>query len=103
MKKITFVLLAGVVLWGCAKKATPTTTTEAKTAEAPKTETVSTPSLSEGKITYESKCGRCHGLPETDKYTKDKWVGLVNWMAPKAKLSEIEKANVLAYVQANAK
>jgi hypothetical protein len=36
-------------------------------------------------------------------FTANKWTGIVDWMAPKAKLSTQEKQLVLNYVQANAK
>ncbi len=56
-----------------------------------------------GKIVYEAKCGKCHGLKDPEKYTQERWVGLVNWMAPRAKVMDEEKTQVLAYVQHNAK
>ena len=102
MKKM-YLLLAVTVLfvWSCSKKTTPSSTT------IPSTETVAakpaTGDIAEGKSTYEAKCGKCHGLINPEKFTAVKWVGLVNWMAPKAHLDDAEKQNVLAYVQANAK
>ena len=44
-----------------------------------------------------------HALHAADEYTAEKWVPLVDAMAPKANLSETEKTNVLAYVKAGAK
>lgn len=125
MKKT--ILLAAVTLFviSCTKKMAPAKTETPATpaaaanpaaqpqpgvnAEAPKTETPPTgdndPSaaLTAGKLTFEGKCGRCHGLKNTTDYTADRWVKLVDWMAPKARLTDDEKKNVLAYVQANAK
>ncbi|MBI2731288.1 MAG: hypothetical protein HYX40_11135 [Sphingobacteriales bacterium] len=59
--------------------------------------------IAAGKTTYEAKCGRCHALPVVDAYTAEKWGPLVDIMAPKERLTDSEKANVLAYVQAGAK
>ena len=56
-----------------------------------------------GKIVYEAKCGKCHGLKEPVKYTQERWVGIVNWMAPRAKVMDEEKTQVVAYVQHFAK
>ncbi len=56
-----------------------------------------------GQATYNAKCGRCHGLKVVQDYTADRWVSIMQVMAPKAGLSETEKANVLEYVKANAK
>jgi mono/diheme cytochrome c family protein len=56
-----------------------------------------------GQATYNAKCGRCHGLKVVQDYTADRWVSIMQVMAPKAALSETEKANVLEYVKANAK
>ncbi len=59
--------------------------------------------IADGKITFESKCNRCHALKNPADYDATRWVKLVNWMAPKAQLNDTEKSNVLAYLQANAK
>jgi len=56
-----------------------------------------------GQTTYNSKCGRCHGLKVTTDYTSDRWISIMQVMAPKAHLDATEKENVLAYVKANAK
>jgi mono/diheme cytochrome c family protein len=56
-----------------------------------------------GKETFKAKCGRCHELKPAETYTAAKWVKIIDWMAPKAKLDESEKENVLAYVSFYAK
>jgi PBP1b-binding outer membrane lipoprotein LpoB len=56
-----------------------------------------------GQATYNAKCGKCHGLKIASDYTVDRWISVMQIMAPKAKLDETEKENVLAYVKANAK
>jgi mono/diheme cytochrome c family protein len=57
----------------------------------------------QGQATYNAKCGKCHGLKVTTDYTSDRWITVMQVMAPKARLSDVEKENVLAYVKANAK
>lgn len=113
MKKISvsLLILTGVV-FGCAKKTVPTTTTETPVAKVD-TVVVVTPStevtaptaemIAAGKSTYEASCKRCHGLHNPNEYTASRWIGIVSWMAPKVPLKDDEKKNVLAYVQANAK
>lgn len=56
-----------------------------------------------GQAIYNAKCGRCHELKITSDYTADRWTVILAIMAPKAYLTETEKANVYAYVKANAK
>jgi len=56
-----------------------------------------------GQATYNSKCGRCHGLKATVDYTAERWASILAVMAPRANLDATEKANVYAYVKANAK
>ena len=140
MKK-TFTILALVTLvWGCAKKVTPTqsetpatntgsvigqtkpvetnpgkaTTTTGQasientgatgTKVAPTgTNNPETNAAIAGQATYNAKCGKCHGLKVTTDYTADRWAGILAVMAPKAKLTDIEKDNVYAYVKANEK
>ncbi|MBP6430546.1 MAG: hypothetical protein KA319_02180 [Ferruginibacter sp.] len=57
----------------------------------------------QGQATYSAKCGKCHGLKVTTDYTVDRWITVMQVMAVKARLSDIEKENVLAYVKLNAK
>lgn len=57
----------------------------------------------EGQSIFNTKCGRCHGLKIASDYTVDRWISIMQVMAMKAHLTDIEKENVLAYVKANAK
>ena len=140
MKKTLTVLALSVLIWGCAKKTTPTASTgvpasnsgSVANAPAAKAGTVTTnagavaaaavtpvtPTTPEGtrspveaakspemlgQAIHNAKCGRCHGLKVVSDYTADRWVSIMQVMAPKAHLDDTEKANVLAYVKANAK
>jgi hypothetical protein len=98
MKKISIVTISlAILVWSCSHKTTP-----AKTETATITTAVAGDAM-EGKATYTAKCGRCHGLKNPANYTSTEWVPILNSMAAKAKLDDTEKANVNAYVQANAK
>jgi cytochrome c5 len=57
----------------------------------------------EGGEIYRAKCGKCHELKEPQIYNAAKWVKVVEWMAPRAKLDAAEKDNVTAYVSFHAK
>jgi hypothetical protein len=96
MKKISLVIISlALLVWGCSHKTTPATKT---------TTTVTTVGDAvTGQATYTAKCGRCHGLKDPTHYTSTQWVPILNSMAVKAQLDTTEKANVLAYVLANAK
>lgn len=56
-----------------------------------------------GQATYNQKCNSCHPYKITFDYTADRWISIMQVMAMKAHLTDIEKENVLAYVKANAK
>ncbi len=56
-----------------------------------------------GQIIFNAKCNRCHSYKVVSDYTVDRWTSILQVMAMKANLTEAEKANVLAYVTANAK
>jgi mono/diheme cytochrome c family protein len=138
MKKTIVIFLTAFMLYSCAKRMTPATTSPVTTSKAssevkadnlpapapppmataeptiPATleetkpiidpsEKKETKQVVAGKETFNAKCGRCHDLKTPETYTAAKWVKIIDWMAPKAKLDESEKENVLAYVSFYAK
>ncbi len=121
MRIFSLIALLVIVLFGCAKKIAPTNKTAvAETPAKPmdpvkpvepvkpvvvetKTVTAASEEVVTGKNVFEAKCGRCHGLKEPQTYTAERWVKIVDWMAPKANLNATEKTNVLAYVNFYAK
>lgn len=52
----------------------------------------------DGEKLYNGKCGTCHGLPAITDRTEAKWPGTIDWMAPKARLTDAEKEKMLKYV-----
>ncbi len=133
MKKILTIAIIGFALYSCSKKITPTvtkTTTDIgfdkqSTLQPPMRTEISneksfgnppkvsemvdtvvskkTDKIVEGQSTYKIKCSKCHELHDTEEFTAAKWVKIIDWMAPKARLEPEEKENVLAYVSAYAK
>ena len=58
-------------------------------------------SIAQGKVIFENSCGKCHDLPNPKSHTDAQWTGIVNAMAPKAKLSDAQGTMVYDYVTAN--
>lgn len=106
-------LLAGVIFTSCHKKTVPmTSSTTVNKKETVTTVTATEPVsaarvnmslLATGQKIYEASCARCHELKAPADFTQARWVGIMNWMAPKARLDSVQKSQVLAYVQYNAK
>ena len=51
-----------------------------------------------GKNVYVARCQKCHKLHKTTEFRADKWDHMITKMAPKAKLTEVERENVRAYI-----
>ncbi len=122
MRTITVISFISIVLFSCAKKITTASTktdieNPNKQIELPKEviavpkETIVKPveiikepeGVVNGKLVFESNCGRCHNLKAPSDYVAEKWVKIIDWMAPKANLDATQKENVLAYVSYYAK
>jgi hypothetical protein len=92
MKKLFVISLLTIAVWSCSHKTTPSQATA-----------TTSPAIDAGKSIYIAKCQRCHGLKDPADYTANQWVPILDNMAKKAALTDDEKANVLAYVDANAR
>ena len=103
MKKIIFLSILAISVWGCSKKVTPAASTGTTTAPVVATVPATAEEIAAGQTTFVARCQKCHKLKDPGKFTATKWESILNKMAPKAKLDDTEKKNVLAYVQANAK
>lgn len=99
-----FILAFSVLFFdSCSHKTTPTkTTVETKTPTTDNNYTVALNS-NYGKEIYESKCGSCHDLKKPNEYTFKEWNPIMNRMAKKADLDNMQKQNVLNYLKDNAK
>lgn len=126
MKKLLLLSFCSTLFFSCAKKTVPTATAA---TPAPQKAVVTTPTIEKtdptpsasdkiatdeamkinkvlienGQRVFETNCNKCHSLKVPANYTQENWVKLVDWMAPKAQLSEKEKKECLAYLKYNAK
>ncbi|RYZ00048.1 MAG: hypothetical protein EOO11_02950 [Chitinophagaceae bacterium] len=113
MKQLLFSCALAATVFACTPKAQPaaTSTSTGSTSSTSSTTTTTTTSttttagsaVAAGHQVYNAKCGRCHNLKDPAHYTAERWVPILKSMAPKARLSEDETAQVAAYVNANAK
>ena len=83
--------------------AAPTTATSVTKTPTARTGAGNDAAAIAGQSVYNVKCGSCHGLKIVADYTVDRWISVMQVMAMKAHLTDVEKENVLAYVKANAK
>ena len=89
MKKIVFTIsVLGITAISCTPKSVPVV--ETATTEVDK--------LAQGKTIFDNSCGRCHDLPNPTAFSSVEWVGIMNAMAPKAKLNDAQHQLVYDYV-----
>lgn len=60
--------------------------------------TITAENLALGKTIFNNSCGKCHDLPNPTDHSAQDWVGIMNSMAPKAKLNDEQHALVYDYV-----
>ncbi len=90
MKKLFFLAIVGSAFAvSCTQKAVAD-------AKITKSE-----SIAQGKVIFENSCGKCHDLPNPKSHTDAQWTGIINAMAPKAKLTDAQGTMVYDYVTAN--
>lgn len=75
-------------LSSCTPKPAAKAGTQMKTAEY----------LGQGKTVFDNSCGKCHDLPAPQDHTPQDWVGIMNAMAPKAKLTQAQHEMVYDYI-----
>lgn len=97
---LSFSIILATFLTSCTPKITPavvpiTSQTPAITVDS---NTNSAERLALGKTIFENSCGKCHDLHKPTDYNAQDWVGIMNWMAPKANLNEEQKDMVYDYV-----
>ena len=92
MKKITIITVFALFIYACSHK------TASKVTESTDTLTME----AKGAL-YAANCVKCHKLVEPEKFTKEEWIGWMDKMAPKAKITDIQKADIYDYLAAHAK
>jgi len=124
MKKITTFTLLLIIVFACSRKTITTTETKTQGPVLDKTDSgvetalveeklishtpvktapVQNDALLAGQRVYIVHCGRCHELNPVEKYTAQRWEGILKIMTPRARLNADETKQVAAYVMANAK
>ena len=97
MKKLLTVAIISLIAFACSHKTSTQTTPKESSA------TVTHEQWLQGKVIYEASCQRCHTLKNPSNYTMDQWTTWVSEMAPKAKISEEQKAQIVAFGSVNVK
>lgn len=106
---ISLMLVFAVIAYSCSKKTVPgksdtgIVTPPADTLAVAPTPPAPPPAVTAGKELFLAKCGKCHALKQPETFTSDRWTAIMERMAPKARLNEDEKKNVVAYVHFYAK
>ena len=54
--------------------------------------------LVQGKQIFENSCAKCHDLPNPKAFSRVDWVGIMNSMAPQAKLTDVQHQWVYDYI-----
>lgn len=106
MNFFTGILLV-LMFAACNKKAIPEITD--RKAEPPKMMRVEyppkqtvAPDTIAGKNIFTMRCGRCHGLPDAEKFTAERWDDILPLMIPRAGLNNEESLHVRTYLMAHA-
>jgi mono/diheme cytochrome c family protein len=107
MKLILFLCVTlSIVVLACHKKIIPAISTRTQQPVAPTAAAApvyAAADIEAGKIIYTTKCVKCHKPKPVENYTVGRWVGIMKSMAAKSKLDSIQKMQVTAYVNTNAK
>lgn len=92
MKKlIAAVSFTAIFLVSCTPKASPSTAVAGSA-------TSTAEEIAQGKTIFENSCGKCHKLPDPKSHNSVQWVGIMNAMAPKAKLTDDQHKWVYDYI-----
>ncbi|MGH2664298.1 c-type cytochrome [Flavobacterium sp.] len=95
--KILAVAILGVIIYSCS----PKVVTTAPVTEVKPVAVDLAPELAEGKNLYENNCVKCHKLFPATRHTKEEWVSVLDRMAPKAKITDVQKASIYNYITAS--
>lgn len=91
MKKlIAAASFTAILLVSCTPKASTAAATAGTSSTAEE--------IAQGKTIFENSCGKCHKLPDPTSHNSVQWVGIMNAMAPKAKLTDDQHKWVYDYI-----
>lgn len=92
MKKLIAVAsVTAVLLVSCTPKASTSVVASGSS-------TSTAEQIAQGKTIFENSCGKCHKLPDPASHSPVQWVGIMNSMAPKAKLTDEQHQWVYDYI-----
>lgn len=94
MKKISIAIL-GLLLFSCASKNKTVTQVEEKVVVVT---TFDEKAVAAGQVTYKANCAKCHKLYDPKDFNMEAWKPILDSMAKKAKLTDDQKNQVLAYL-----
>jgi mono/diheme cytochrome c family protein len=110
MKKLITLFAFALIIFSCTRKVSPASTptvsdnsTNTESVVVAPAEDQHAIAIAAGRSIYNTKCTKCHGDKGVSNYTAANWEGILKSMAPNAKLTQTETAQVTAYVKANAK
>lgn len=103
MKKLFIIAVLSIVVFACSRKTSSSTAKTETPAAKISAEAAAAVTMEEKHALYAASCVRCHKLVEPGKFTKEEWVGWLDKMAPKAKVTPEQKAQIYDYVSAHAK
>lgn len=96
--KYALAIVLVIAIAACSPKVKTTTTTP-----TPVTDPIMLAKITEGKTLYETNCNKCHALHNPGKFNEQQWTKYLDRMAPKAKVTDDQKASIFAYLSNNAK
>jgi cytochrome c5 len=88
--------IVSTIAFACSKKVVAPVTEEVRVIEETKVELPT--AIAEGKMLYETSCNKCHKLFPATKHDKTGWIGTLDRMAPKAKITDEQKTLVYNYL-----
>lgn len=103
MRKLIILSILSIAVFACSRKTSSSTAKTETPAAKISAEAATAVTMEQKHALYAASCVRCHKLVEPSKFTKEEWVGWLDKMAPKAKITPEQKAQIYDYVAANAK
>ena len=91
-------LLSKIVLYSAITTIGSLSSCTTKPAVVEGTKANSAEQLAVGKTIFGNSCGKCHDLPNPTDHSAQDWVGIMNAMAPKAKLNDAQHSIVYNYI-----